>query len=61
MAGISSRGSKPFNLPNGESRTYLVDGDEVIFRGRAERDGAVAIGFGECRGIVFPAVAWPSA
>lgn len=61
MAEISSRGSKPFNLPNGESRTYLVDGDEVIFRGRAERHGAVGIGFGECRGIVLPAVAWPSA
>ena len=61
MAEISSRGSKPFNLPNGESRTYLVDGDEVLFRGRAERDGAVGIGFGECRGIVLPAVAWPSA
>jgi fumarylacetoacetase len=61
LAEISARGSKPFNLPNGESRTYLVDGDEVIFRGRAERDGAVGIGFGECRGIVLPALAWPSA
>ena len=61
MAEISSRGSKPFNLPNSESRTYLVDGDKVIFRGRAERDGAVGIGYGECCGIVLPAVAWPSA
>ncbi|HEX4195481.1 MAG TPA: fumarylacetoacetate hydrolase family protein, partial [Stellaceae bacterium] len=61
LAEISSRGSKPFTLPNGESRSYLVDGDEVIFRGRAERDGAVGIGFGECRGIVLPAVAWPAA
>jgi fumarylacetoacetase len=61
LAEISSRGSKPFNLPNGETRSYLLDGDEVIFRGRAERDGFVGIGFGECRGVVLPAVAWPSA
>jgi fumarylacetoacetase len=39
-------------LPNGESRTYLRDGDEVIFRGQARRDGYVTIGFGECRGTV---------
>jgi fumarylacetoacetase len=61
LAEISLRGSKPFPLPNGETRTYLQDGDEVIFRGRAERDGFVSIGFGECRGAVLPAVAWPSA
>jgi fumarylacetoacetase len=60
LAEISSRGSKPLSLPNGESRTYLQDGDEVIFRGRAERDGHVDIGFGECRGVVLPAIAWPS-
>ena len=61
LAEISARGSKPLNLPNGETRTYLQDGDEVIFRGRAERAGYVTIGFGECRGVVLPAVAWPSA
>jgi fumarylacetoacetase len=61
LAEISARGSKPFSLPGGESRTYLQDGDEVIFHGRAERDGFVGIGFGECRSVVLPAVAWPSA
>ena len=60
LAEISARGSKPFALPSGESRTYLQDGDEVVFRGRAERDGHVGIGFGECRGVVLPAVTWPS-
>ena len=44
-------------LPNGETRTYLLDGDEVIFRGTARRDGAVSIGFGECRGTVTEALA----
>ena len=45
-------GRLPVTLPNGETRTYLVDGDEVIFRGHAHRDGYVTIGLGECRGTV---------
>jgi fumarylacetoacetase len=61
LAEISARGTKALGLPDGESRTYLQDGDEVIFRGRAERDGYVGIGFGECRGVVLRAVAWPAA
>lgn len=50
-------GRTPIALPKGETRTYLVDGDEVIFRGTARRDGAVPIGFGECRGTVTEALA----
>ena len=49
------RGSEPLALPNGESRKFLEDGDEVIIRGWCEREGAVRIGFGECRGVVTPA------
>lgn len=49
-------GSKPVSLPNGESRTYLLDGDEVIFHGIARRDGYASIGFGVCRGIVAEAL-----
>ena len=30
----------------------LADGDEVIFRGWCEREGAARIGFGECRGAI---------
>jgi fumarylacetoacetase len=45
-------GKEPIALPNGETRTFLEDGDEVILRGYCERDGAVRIGFGECRGII---------
>jgi fumarylacetoacetase len=44
-------------LPNGETRRFLQDGDEVIFRARAERPSHVTIGFGECRGRVDPAAA----
>jgi fumarylacetoacetase len=47
------RGTEPLELPNGERRTFLEDGDEVILRGWCEKDG-VRIGFGECRGVVLP-------
>ncbi len=50
----TERGQRPFTLPNGESRTFLDDGDEVILRGYCEREGAVRIGFGECRGRILP-------
>ncbi|MBR0680269.1 fumarylacetoacetase [Roseomonas eburnea] len=49
----------PVTLPTGETRRWLQDGDEVIFRARAEAEGAVPIGFGECRAVVAPAIAWP--
>jgi fumarylacetoacetase len=48
-------GRNPVSLPNGETRTYLLDGDEVVFRGTARRDGYASIGFGECRGTVTEA------
>jgi fumarylacetoacetase len=46
------RGTEPLPLPDGESRKFLEDGDEVIFRGQCHAPGAVPIGFGECRGVV---------
>jgi fumarylacetoacetase len=54
---ISKGGTKPIQLPTGETRTFLEDGDEVILTCRASRDGFVSIGLGECRAIVFPAIA----
>ena len=51
----------PIMLPNGETRRFLEDGDEVIFRGRAHAPGAVSIGFGECRASILPAPPWPAA
>jgi fumarylacetoacetase len=53
---LTSRGAEPVSLPSGETRAFLADGDEVIFRGWCERDGAVRIGFGECRGEVRAAL-----
>jgi fumarylacetoacetase len=52
---LTTRGREPLALPGGESRAFLQDGDEVIFRGFADRAGCVRIGLGECRGLVLPA------
>ena len=49
---LTWRGEQPITLPHGETRRFLEDGDEVIFRGWCEREGFVRIGAGECRGIV---------
>jgi fumarylacetoacetase len=49
---LTQGGRSPVSLPNGESRTYLQDGDEVIFRAHCERKGFARIGFGEARGVV---------
>jgi len=51
------RGTERLQLPTGETRAFLEDGDEVIVRGFCERAGARRIGLGECRGIVLPAIA----
>jgi len=49
---ISRGGKAPVELPNGESRSFLEDGDEITLRAWCEADGAVRIGFGECVGRV---------
>ncbi|MCB1055495.1 MAG: fumarylacetoacetate hydrolase family protein, partial [Acidobacteria bacterium] len=49
---LTWRGAEPLELPGGEVRHFLDDGDEVILRGYCERDGYVRIGFGECRGRI---------
>jgi fumarylacetoacetase len=48
-------GGKTLLLPNGEKRTALEDGDEVILHGYCRRDGYPKISLGECRGTVLPA------
>lgn len=53
---LTWRGSEPIDLPTGERRKFLEDGDEVVIRGRCEAEGVVGIGFGECRGRVLPAL-----
>jgi fumarylacetoacetase len=52
---ITRGGSRPFQLPSGEERRFLEDGDEVVLSGHCERPGFARIGFGECRSTVLPA------
>jgi fumarylacetoacetase len=52
---LTCNGQKPLSLPGGVERTFIEDGDTVIMRGFAERD-ETRIGFGECTGIILPAV-----
>jgi fumarylacetoacetase len=49
---LTWRGSEPITLPTGEIRRFLEDGDEVLLRGYAHREGLPRIAFGECRGTV---------
>jgi len=49
---LTWRGTDPIQLPSGETRRFLEDGDEVIMHGACEREGFARIGFGECRGII---------
>ena len=48
--------AQPLRLPTGETRVFLHDGDQVIFRAFAQREGLPRIGFGECSGIVTAAL-----
>ena len=52
---ISRGGRAPIALPSGESRSFLEDGDEIVLKAWCERDGALRVGFGECRGRVVAA------
>ena len=49
---ITEGGKNPIHLASGESRTFLLDGDEITLRGWCEREGFARIGLGECRGRV---------
>jgi len=51
---LTNGGKQSITLDNGESRTFIEDGDTVIMRGYCQRDGAVRIGFGEVTSSVTP-------
>ena len=52
---LSQGGRQPFALPNGETRTFLLDGDRVILRAWCRHEGGVRIGFGDCAATVLKA------
>ncbi|MET4580494.1 fumarylacetoacetase [Ottowia thiooxydans] len=51
---LTQGGTLPLELPTGELRAFLEDGDEVEIRGRCVANGAVPIGFGVCAGRIHP-------
>ena len=54
MLELAWKGTKPIALPDGTTRVFLQDYDEVAMRGWCEKDG-VRIGFGSCVGRMLPA------
>ncbi|MBS1581578.1 MAG: fumarylacetoacetase [Bacteroidetes bacterium] len=54
MLELAWKGTKPLTLADGSERKFLQDGDTVVMRGHAEKDG-VRIGFGEVSGKILPA------
>ena len=52
---ISKGGKAPVTLPNGETRSFLEDGDELTLTALCEQPGAAPIGFGWVTGRVLPA------
>jgi len=52
---LSNGGKQPITLASGEQRRFLEDGDTVVLRAYAQKDGAARIGLGACAGTVLPA------
>jgi fumarylacetoacetase len=46
-------GKNPISLPDGSQRTFLEDGDTIIIKGFAEKNG-IRVDFGEVRTTVLP-------
>ncbi|MBN9098569.1 MULTISPECIES: fumarylacetoacetase [unclassified Pseudonocardia] len=53
---LSWGGTEPFALPDGGTRTFLEDGDEVAITATAPGPGGARIGFGEVYGKVVPSI-----
>lgn len=51
---LSWGGKEPLTLPNGETRSFINDGDTLALHGAAKGDG-YQIGFGDCTGTLLPA------
>lgn len=54
MLELSWRGERPLEMPSGETRSFLQDGDTVVMSGHASGDG-YRVGFGTAEGRVLPA------
>ncbi|GGQ87727.1 fumarylacetoacetase [Couchioplanes azureus] len=52
---LSWAGAEPLALPDGTTRTFLCDGDEVVITATAPGPGGAVVGLGEVRGRILPA------
>lgn len=57
MLELAWNATKPLTLSNGETRSFIQDGDTVIMKGCCEKDG-IRVGFGEVSGKVLPALSF---
>lgn len=55
MLELSWAGTKPLQLPGGQTRTFVQDHDTVVLRGFCQKNG-LRIGFGEVRSQLLPAL-----
>lgn len=53
---LTRGGKKPVMLDNGEQRTFLEDGDNIIMRAWCNNSSSVRIGFGELQSTLLPAI-----
>ena len=57
---LSWGGKEPLDLPGGQTRAFLEDGDTLTLKGACKGDG-YTIGFGTCAGTILPALDDPFA
>lgn len=56
MLEITRGGKEKINLADGQTRTFLEDGDTVALRGVCGNEDDGLVGFGECVGQILPAL-----
>ena len=54
MLELTAGGKQPITLTSGEPRTFLEDGDRVIFKAACQKPGHARIGLGEVSGTILP-------
>jgi fumarylacetoacetase len=55
LVELTWAGEEPLTLPDGSTRTFLQDGDEVVITATAPGLNGTVVGVGEVRGEVLPA------
>ncbi len=51
---LSWNGTRPLSLPDGQTRSFLQDGDRITIAGTCRKSGERTIGFGSATGEILP-------